>query len=129
VMMRRRPEYSGKFVTCGTWDEEVCAQLEPQPEDVLVRKQRYSGFQGTNLDMILKTHNIKYCLYTGVATNVCVATTLYDGFFLGYWPILVTDAVNNSGPSYNQDSTFWNVELNYGWLATTSDLANALAGS
>lgn len=129
VMMRSRPEYSGKFVTCGTWDEEVCAQLEPQPEDVLVRKQRYSGFQGTNLDMILKTHNIKYCLYTGVATNVCVATTLYDGFFLGYWPILVTDAVNNSGPSFNQDSTFWNVELNYGWLATTSDLANALAGS
>ncbi len=127
VMMRSKPEYWGKFVTHGTWDEKVCAGLEPQPGDLFVRKQRYSGFQGTNLDIVLKTHNIKYCLYTGVATNVCVATTLYDGFFLGYWPILVTDAVNNSGPSYNQDSTFWNVELNYGWLATASDLVAAFA--
>jgi ureidoacrylate peracid hydrolase len=128
VMMRSKPEYWGKFVTYGTWDEEVCSQLEPQPGDVTVRKQRYSGFQGTNLDLVLKTYNIKYCLYTGVATNVCVATTLYDGYFLGYWPILVTDAVNNSGPSYNQESTFWNVEVNYGWLAGTADLVAAFSG-
>jgi ureidoacrylate peracid hydrolase len=129
VMMRENPTDWGKFVTQGSWDEQVIDEVEPHEGDIFVRKQRYSGFQGTNLDMILKSYNIKYCVYTGVATNICVATTLYDGYFLGYWPILVTDACNNSGPSFNQDSTFWNVEANFGWLATSSDLMDALGGA
>ena len=125
VLMRENPEYAGKFVTAGSWDEQICDEIETAEGDIFVRKQRYSGFQSTNLDMVLKTHNIKYCIYVGVATNVCVAATLYDGYFLGYWPILVTDAVNNSGPSFNQESTLWMVENNYGWLTTTADLVTA----
>ncbi len=69
---------------------------------MVVRKQRYSGFAGTNLDMVLKTFGIRYCLYSGVATNVCVETTLRDGFLLDYWPILVADACDNSGPDHNR---------------------------
>ena len=128
VLMRDNPEYRGKFLTSGSWDEQICDGLSPAEGDIFVRKQRYSGFQGTNLDMVLKTHNIKYCVYVGVATNVCVAATLYDGYFLGYWPILVTDAVNHSGPSFNRESTFWMVETNYGWLTETADLVAALSG-
>jgi len=125
VMMKKNPEYWGKFVTRGSWDEEICEELKPQPGDVVVRKQRYSGFAGTNLDLILKTHNIKYCVYTGVATNVCVESTLRDGFFLDYWPILVSDAVNHAGPSVTQEATLWNVEALFGWVITTDDFVKA----
>jgi hypothetical protein len=41
---------------------------------------------------------------------------------------LVTDAVSNSGPSYDQDSTFWNVETNCGWLTTSQDLLAVFSG-
>jgi ureidoacrylate peracid hydrolase len=125
VLMQARPEKWGRYVTEGTWDEEVVAEIAPQPGDIVVRKQRYSGFAGTNLDMILKTHGIRYCLYTGVATNVCVETTLRDGFLLDYWPIMVTDACNNSGPEHNRLATEWNVEHAFGWLVTTSDVIKA----
>jgi ureidoacrylate peracid hydrolase len=128
IMMRKNPEYLGKFVTRGSWDEEICEALKPEPGDILVRKQRYSGFAGTNLDLILKTHKIKYCIYTGVATNVCVESTLRDGYFLDYWPIIVSDAVNNAGPPITQQATLWNVETLFGWVTTTQDFLVAISG-
>jgi len=127
VMMKKNPEYWGRFVTRGSWDEEICDDLKPEPGDITVRKQRYSGFSGTNLDLILKTYNIRYCIYTGVATNVCVESTLRDGFFLDYWPVLVSDAVNNAGPSITQDATLWNVEALFGWVTTTDDFLKAVS--
>jgi ureidoacrylate peracid hydrolase len=128
VMMRKNPEYWGRFVTRGSWDEEICEELKPEPGDIVVRKQRYSGFAGTNLDLILKTYHIQYCIYTGVATNVCVESTLRDGYFLDYWPIVVSDAVNHVGPKITQDATFWNIETLFGWVTTTDDLLRALSG-
>ncbi len=128
VMMRTHPQYWGKFVTEGTWDEEICAELELHPGDVVVRKQRYSGFSGTPLDAILKTYRIKYCIYTGVATNVCVESTLRDGYFLDYWPILVADAVDHAGPPITQEATLWNVLALFGWVTSTDDLLKSISG-
>ena len=128
LLMQDRPEKWGKYVTRGTWDEEIREEIAPCPGDVVVRKQRYSGFAGTNLDMVLKTYGIRYCLYTGVATNVCVETTLRDGFLLDYWPILVADACDNSGPEHNRLATEWNVEHAFGWVTSTRDVLKALAG-
>jgi ureidoacrylate peracid hydrolase len=125
ALMQAKPEKWGCYVTEGTWDEQIVEEIAPQPGDIVVRKQRYSGFAGTNLDMILKTHGVRYCLYTGVATNVCVETTLRDGFLLDYWPIMVADACNNSGPAHNRLATEWNIEHAFGWLATTSDVIKA----
>jgi ureidoacrylate peracid hydrolase len=128
VMMRNNPQYWGKFVTEGSWDEEICPELEIHPGDLIVRKQRYSGFAGTNLDGILKTYNIRYCIYTGVATNVCVESTLRDGYFLDYWPILVSDAVDNAGPEITQQATLWNVEALFGWVIDTEGLVAGIGG-
>ncbi len=126
-LMQATPEKWGTYVTEGTWDEQIVEEIAPRPGDIVVRKQRYSGFAGTNLDMILKTHGIRYCLYTGVATNVCVETTLRDGFLLDYWPIMVTDACDNSGPEHNRLATEWNVEHAFGWLTTTQESVRAVS--
>ncbi len=128
TLMRQHPQWWGKFVTAGSWDEEIHDEVAPEPGDVVICKQRYSGFAGTNLDLVLKTFNVRYCLYTGVATNVCVETTLRDGFLLGYWPILVIDACNHSGPEHNRLATEWNVEHAFGWVTTTGDVLRALRG-
>jgi ureidoacrylate peracid hydrolase len=127
VLMQDRPENWGRYVTEGTWDEEIREEIAPCPGDVVVRKQRYSGFAGTNLDQILKTAGVRHVFYTGVATNVCVESTLRDGFFLDYWPILVSDACNNSGPEHNRLASEWNVEHAFGWVTTTHDILRALA--
>lgn len=127
VTMRRQSEHWGKFVTKGSWDEEICEELVVQPGDVVIRKQRYSGFAGTKLDTVLKSYHVKYCIYTGVATNVCVESTLRDGYFLEYWPILVSDASDNAGPEFTQQATLWNVETLFGWTIDTPGLLEGLS--
>ncbi len=105
------------------------ASSEIRPGDMIVRKPRYSGFAGTNLDGMLKACNTKYCIYTGVATNVCVESTLRDGYFLDYWPILVSDAVDNAGPEITQQATLWNVERLFGWVIDTENLLRCISGT
>lgn len=126
VAMREHPEWSGKFITIDTWDWEIVNQLKPQPGDIVVDKNRYSGFQNTELDAILRTHNIKYLIFLGIATNVCVESTLRDAYFKEYFPVLITDGCGNAGPDYTQEATIWNVSTLFGWVTTSTEFVNAL---
>jgi ureidoacrylate peracid hydrolase len=125
--MNDNPVYKGKFLIRGSWDAEVVESLRPQPGDVVIQKSRYSGFRGTSLDVVLKTWGITYLIFTGIATNVCVESTVRDAFFLDYWPILISDATNNTGPAFTQQATLWNVEAVFGWVATSDDVLAALS--
>ena len=127
VLMRNRPEAWGKFITEGTWDEQIVDELAPVDGEPVVRKQRYSGFAGTSLDHVLKTLGAKYLLFIGGATNICVGATLMDAFFLYYWPILVEDACYSQCPPVAVEGAIWNVENLYGWV-TTIDGVLALVG-
>ncbi len=65
--------------------------VEPKPDDFIVTKHRYSGFVGTDLNLVLRSKGIETVLMTGVATNVCVETTARDAFNLDYHVIFVED--------------------------------------
>ena len=126
VAMRSSGELRGRFLTAGTRDWEIIDELKPQAGDIVVDKHRYSGFTNTKLDSILNTHNIKYLLFIGLATNVCVESTLRDAYFHEYFPILVSDGCGNIGPEFIQEATIWNVTEVFGWVTTCRDLVNAL---
>jgi ureidoacrylate peracid hydrolase len=102
--------------------------LAPQPGDHVVRKTRYSGFCRTGLEDHLRAAGIRYLLFSGIATNVCVESTARDAFFAEFWPILVEDAMNHSGPDFNRQATLWNFEHVFGWV-TSADHVLAAARS
>ena len=104
IMMRDRPELDGTLLIEGTWDWQIVDDLAPQPDDYLIKKTRYSGFVGTNLETYLRAQEIRNLMFTGVATNVCVGATAQDGYFAEFWPVLVEDAINHSGPDFNRKS-------------------------
>src|SRR4030042_6555050 len=122
VAMRSHPELNGRFLIKGTRDWEIIDELEPRPGDIIVDKHRYSGFVDTDLNAILGTYSIKYLLFTGLATNVCVESTLRDAYFHEYFPILVSDGCGNIGPEFTQQATVWNVPEVFGWVTTCHDL-------
>ena len=124
--MRKRPELKGKVLTEGQWDWEVVAELKPHPNDLVVNKTRYSGFYGTPLDSMLRTRGIRTLFFAGIATNVCVESTLRDAFFLDYWPILLSDATMQAGPPMLQEATIQNVENYLGWTLTSSEFIQAI---
>jgi ureidoacrylate peracid hydrolase len=126
TMMRQHPELSGKLLVDNSWDWQIVEALQPEPGDHIVRKSRYSGFCGTDLEAYLRTGNIRYLLFTGVATNVCVESTARDAFFAEFWPILVEDAMNHSGPDFNRQATLWNFEHVFGWVTQADDVVALL---
>lgn len=121
-LMHVRPELKGKLLTEGTWDFAIVDELKPQPDDLVITKTRYSGFAGTTLDSLLRVRGIRYLFFTGIATNVCVESTLRDAYFLDYWPILLGDGTMPAGSSSVQEATLYNVESFFGWTMRSEDL-------
>ncbi len=125
-LIRERPEVKDKFYIYGLWGAEIIEELKPKPEDLVVKKQKYDGFIGTNLEIILSTYGIKYLVFIGTATNLCVESTLRHAFFLDYSPILLMDAVSHAGASITQEATLYNVKSNFGWVTTTDVFVRGL---
>ena len=57
---------------------EVHKDLRPTANDVVMKKRRYSGFFGTELDSILRDMGAKRIELCGVCTNICVMYTAAD---------------------------------------------------
>jgi ureidoacrylate peracid hydrolase len=125
-LIREHPELRDKLCFADSWGAEIIEELKPEPGDIIVRKQKYDGFIGTNLDIILRTFGINYLIYIGTATNICVESTLRRSFFLDYFPILVSDAVIQKGPKMMQDATILNVQNTFGWVTDSVRLMKAM---
>jgi ureidoacrylate peracid hydrolase len=125
-LMRARPELKGTLLVEDTWDFAIVDELKPHAVDLVVLKTRYSGFAGTTLDSVLRAREIRYLFFVGIATNVCVESTLRDAYFHEYWPILVTDGTMQAGPPAAQEATIFNVESFFGWTLTATGLLESL---
>jgi ureidoacrylate peracid hydrolase len=126
ALLHQRPELRDKLYICGSWGADIIEELAPEPGDIVIQKPKYDGFIGTNLDIVLRTCGLKYLVFVGTATNICVESTLRHAFFLEYFPILVTDAVSQLGPGKTQEATIFNVQSFLGWVTTSDKLLNAI---
>ena len=123
--MRARPELQGKLLARGQWDYELVDALKPQPGDIQLHKTRYSGFFNSQLDSVLRSRNIRNLVFAGIATNVCVESTLRDGFFLEYFGAVLEDATHQAGPDFVQKAALYNIETFFGWVSTVADFKGA----
>ena len=124
--MRRVPDLAGQLLSRGGWDYAMVDALAPQPQDICLHKTRYSAFFNSQLDSVLRARGIRTIVFVGIATNVCVESTLRDGFHLEYFGIMLEDATHHLGPSAMQDATVYNVEKFFGWVATAGDFTRAI---
>ena len=121
--MRQRPELQGKLLAKGGWDYQLVDELTPQEGDIVLPKPRYSGFFNTPLDSILRSRGIRHLVFTGIATNVCVESTLRDGFFL----VVLEDATHQAGPAFAQQAALFNIETFFGWVSDVESFCRALS--
>ncbi|KKA63566.1 amidohydrolase [Tatumella morbirosei] len=125
--MRKNPDLQGKLLSKGGWDYQLVDELVPQPEDIIIPKIRYSGFYNTPLDSMLRSRGIRHLIFTGIATNVCVESTLRDGFFLEYFGIVLEDATYQAGPPSAHEAALFNIETFFGWVSDVSSFCSAIA--
>jgi ureidoacrylate peracid hydrolase len=124
--MRARPELEGTLLAKGGWDYALVDDLPIRPGDLVIPKTRYSGFFNTNMDSTLRARGVRTLVFCGVATNVCVESTLRDAFHLEYFPILLEDACNHAGPDFVREAAIYNIEKFFGWVTTVSNFCGAI---
>lgn len=124
--MRQRPELQGKLLAKGGWDYQLVDELRPWEGDIVLPKPRYSGFFNTPLDSILRSRGIRHLVFTGIATNVCVESTLRDGFFLEYFGVVLEDATHQAGPVFAQQAALFNIETFFGWVSDVGSFCRTI---
>jgi len=83
----------------GSESSKIIKELEPLNNDVIIRKKKYSAFQGTSLKAILKSKSIKNVVIAGVMTHLCCESTSRDAFMHNFNVYFVIDAT----ASINED--------------------------
>ena len=127
-LVEQHPGIEDKIYFEGTWGSEIIDELMPEEKDIIIKKQKYNGFIGTDLDDRLKALDIRYLLFIGTATNICVESTIRHAFFLDYFPILIADGVSQMGPKVTQETTILNVRSTFGWVTYSGRLIEAFDG-
>ncbi|MDE6692834.1 MAG: cysteine hydrolase [Muribaculaceae bacterium] len=79
------------FCIDGTTGAAIPEEIAPQPGDISVKKQRFSAFFGTDLDIILRGLGAKNIYITGTQYPNCIRSTAVDSMSLDYNTTVVTD--------------------------------------
>ena len=87
----------------GTMGIEIDPMLPVDEEkDYVIRKRRYSGFFGTDLDLVLRENHIENVVIVGTKTNCCIRATVTDAFYLDYNGIVISDCVATNSEEVNR---------------------------
>ena len=76
----------------GTPGVEIYPELAPAPGEHVIKKHRYSGFFGTDLDIILREWGVDTVIISGTTTENCCHATARDAMFRNYRVIFLSDA-------------------------------------
>ena len=74
-------------------DYAIFDAVAPQDDDVVIVKERASGFFGTTLAAHLVRLDCNSLIVCGESTSGCVRATVVDGFSHGYHTVVVEDCV------------------------------------
>ncbi|WP_306812928.1 cysteine hydrolase family protein [Paenibacillus soyae] len=122
VWLSRFPDGVNPICHTGSWGAEFY-EIEPQPDDIVVKKHRYSGFINTRLESVLHTLKIETLILSGVSTNLCVESTARDGFMLDFHIVLIKDACA-AFTQEEHDMTLKTVDTYFGMVADSNQVAS-----
>jgi len=125
---RRRGLYVERPVCeSGAWNGDFYG-VKPGSDEVIVTKHRYGAFEGSDLDLVLRSRGIRSVIMTGVATNVCVETTAREAFLRDYYVVFTSDCT----ATYSQaehEATVVNIDQFFGQVVSSNDVIACWTGA
>ncbi|HEX3651890.1 MAG TPA: isochorismatase family protein [Rhizomicrobium sp.] len=100
---------------------DLVPELEQQPSDLTITKQRVGAFLGTSLDSDLRERGVTQIVLTGVATGRGVEATARSAHDLGYNITFAVDAMTDRDPDTHR---YWVERIfpSIGETGTTGDI-------
>ena len=123
--MRSGPELYGKLLAKGGWDHELVADLPPQPGDIVVACRATAPLQQHQSRQPLRARGIRALVFTGIATNVCVESTLRDSF-PGIFQRSCCTTPRTMPARTSSSRRRYNIEKFFGWVSSTDEFRAAL---
>ena len=71
---------------------DIYPDLAPAAGEHVIKKHRYSGFFGTDLDIVLREWSIDTVIISGTTTENCCHATARDAMFRNYRVVFLSDA-------------------------------------
>jgi len=125
-MVKRREKRNAHPCKRNTWGAKIIKPIKKEMKEYsenefVIEKHRYDGFIGTDLDIILRSNNIRSLIITGVETNVCVDSTARTAHNLGYYTIIPRDCVASSN-SCLHEYALQNFDQAFGYVTCLNSL-------
>ena len=104
---------------------EIVAELEQQPSDQVITKQRVGAFIGTSLDDYLRQRGVTQIFLAGIATSAGVESTGRSAYDYGYNVVFVVDAMTDRDAETHRHC-IEKVFPRFGETETTENLVRAM---
>ncbi|MFX0105813.1 MAG: cysteine hydrolase family protein [Candidatus Hodarchaeota archaeon] len=82
----------GKRLESGTENWKIHPDVAPRNEDIIIQKYHSDSFMNTTLEEELNKYGITRLVIAGLATPMCIDTTVRSAFSHGYGVTLIQDA-------------------------------------
>ena len=121
----------GRMLIRETWNTNIVRELEPESGEIVIYKNRFSGFFETELDDVLRRRGTRYLIVAGCTTSVCVESTVRDAMFRDYSCVLLEDCmgepIGNNLPRSNHDASLLTMQTLFGWVSNSGEFLKAVA--
>jgi len=129
LILEMLPLLEKKGLRDGTEGAEIYSELEPKPEDIIVRKMGFNAFYNTDLESILRNikgrRNVDTLIICGTVTNICCESTARDAFERDYKVVFGSD-ITSAWTDEFQTLTLKNIEYAFGRVMTCDEIINVL---
>ncbi|SMC43820.1 cysteine hydrolase family protein [Polynucleobacter kasalickyi] len=95
---------------------------DPAKDFVVDTKKRYNCFVATDLEFLLKTHDINTLIITGVNTNSCVLSTVTAACSMDYAVIVPSDCVNTMDHPSLHDAALLCIKTAFGFVMSSEEV-------
>jgi biuret amidohydrolase len=109
----------------GEANVHVVPELAPRPDELVVTKHYYDGFNGTALDAALRARGVTHLVLTGTLTDICVLATVIGGMNREYRMTVVEDATATLWPEI-QRATLDIIRRAYARILTTKQVTEEM---
>jgi ureidoacrylate peracid hydrolase len=110
----------------GSWDAELVPSLKEvaAATDYYIVKHRFSMFYSTTLESLLRMLGVTHLIVCGVATNVCVESTVRDAYFRDFDITVIDDCVAGTMMDLHE-ATLKNVQIYLGELVSLDEFVES----
>ncbi len=106
---------------------EIVAPIAPSPQDIVIRKQKPSGFFGTSLPAYLTLLGCDSVIIVGTTTSGCVRASVVDAFSLNYRVTIAEEGCFDRSEASHAIS-LCDMHAKYADVVSTSEVLEYIAG-